>query len=262
MLHQPVITPDLSMPQPGRWVYAGVTMNAPRLLLADDEEAITSELAPFLERAGFEVSVAHNGADALQMAQSLRPDLIVLDVLMPELTGREVCRRLRTAGNWTPVIMLTRVGSSGERTMSLEEGSDDYLNKPFDPSELVARIRAVLRRGVVAMRPTAGESRLASDSLVIDRPARRAMLGGTEVPLTAKAFAVLEYLMLHQGEVLRRERLLDEIWGWDYPAATRAVDMRVAEIRKALGDDADEPCFIETVIGEGYRFKTPVQPGP
>lgn len=237
-------------------------MNYPRLLLADDEQAITAELAPFLERGGFEVSVAHNGAEALQMARLLQPDLIVLDVLMPELTGREVCRRLRTDGNWTPVIMLTQVGTSGERAMSLEEGADDYLNKPFDPSELVARIRAVLRRCTATTRSATGAQRLVSGSLAIDRPARRAAFDGTEIPLTAKAFAVLEYLMLHQGEVLRRERLLDEIWGWDYPAATRAVDMRIAEIRKALGDDADEARFIETLIGVGYRFKPAVRAGP
>lgn len=237
-------------------------MNTPRLLLADDEQAITAELAPFLERSGFEVSVAGDGAEALEMVGSLQPDLIVLDVLMPEVTGREVCRRLRAAGNWTPVIMLTQVGGSGERTMSLEEGADDYLNKPFDPSELVARIRAVLRRSATGERSTAGTRRLVSGRLLIDRPARRVVLNDTEILLTAKAFAVLEYLMLHQGEVLQRERLLDEIWGWDYPAATRAVDMRIAEIRRVLGDDAGEPCFIETVIGAGYRFKPTVRSGP
>jgi DNA-binding response OmpR family regulator len=237
-------------------------MDTPRLLLADDERAITAELAPFLERAGFEVSVAHTGAEALRMAATLQPDLIVLDVLMPELTGREVCRRLRGSGNWTPVVMLTQVGTSGERAMSLEEGADDYLNKPFDPSELIARIRAVLRRGKATSRSTAGARRLVSGALVIDRPAKRAVLDGREIPLTAKAFAVLEYLMLHQGEVLGRERLLDEIWGWDYPAATRAVDMRIAEIRKALGDDADEARFIETVIGAGYRFKPAIRGEP
>lgn len=236
-------------------------MNVPRLLLADDEQAIIAELAPFLERSGFEVAVACNGAEALQMAGSLQPDIIVLDVLMPELTGREVCRRLRAAGNWTPVIMLTRVGTSGERAMTLEEGADDYLNKPFDPAELVARIRAVLRRGGAA-RSLAGARQLASGRLAIDRPARRVLIEGKETTLTTKAFSVLEHLMLHHGEVLRRERLLDEIWGWEYPAATRAVDIRIAEIRKVLDDDADEPCFIETVIGEGYRFKPTVHSRP
>jgi DNA-binding response OmpR family regulator len=225
-----------------------------QILLADDEQAITAELTPFLERSGFEVHVAHGGEEALQLVQTRRPDLIVLDVLMPGLNGREVCRRLRSQGNWTPVIMLTRVGSATERAMSLEEGADDYLNKPFDPFELVARIKAVLRRTQQHGQPLASARRLVSGHLALDRPARRALLDGAEVPLTAKAFALLEYLMLHPGEVMRRERLLDEIWGWDYPAATRAVDIRIAELRKVLVDDADHPRYVETAVGEGYRF--------
>ena len=225
-----------------------------RILLADDEQAITAELAPFLERSGFQVSVAHSGDEALDMVHSLHPDLMVLDVLMPGPSGREVCRRLRAEGNWTPVIMLTRVGAAGERAMTLEEGADDYLNKPFDPFELVARIRAVLRRGHLQMQPLAGARHLVSGDLSVDRAARRAFLKGKEVNLTAKAFALLEYLMLHRSEVLRRERLLDEIWGWDYPAATRAVDIRIAELRRTLGDDAERPRYLETVVGEGYRF--------
>ena len=202
--------------------------------------------------------MAHSGDETLRMAPALQPDLIVLDVLMPGLSGREVCRQLRAANNWTPVIMLTRVGAAGERAMSLEEGADDYLNKPFDPFELVARIRAVLRRGRTQAPPLAGARILISGHLQLDRPARRTLLGGKEVLLTGKAFALLEYAMLHHGEVLRRERLLDEIWGWEYPAATRAVDIRVAELRKGLDDDADHATYLETVIGEGYRFIGPV----
>ena len=117
-----------------------------KILLVDDEEAITSNLAPFLERAGFTVEVAGDGEEALRRVADFSPDLIVLDVLMPKLDGRQVCRRLRATGTCTPIIMLTQVGSPAERAMSLEEGADDYLNKPFDPYELVARIRAVLRR--------------------------------------------------------------------------------------------------------------------
>lgn len=229
------------------------------ILLADDEHAITAELTPFLERSGFAVDVAHHGEEALRLVQMLRPDLVVLDVLMPGVSGREVCRRLRSDGNWTPVIMLTQVGSAGERAMSLEEGADDYLNKPFDPFELVVRIKAVLRRSRPHSQPLANARRLISGRLMIDRPARRAFLNGKEVPITAKAFALLEYLMLHPGEVLRRERLLDEIWGWEYPAATRAVDIRVAELRKALSDDADNPTYLETAVGEGYCFVGPVE---
>jgi DNA-binding response OmpR family regulator len=226
----------------------------PLILLADDEQAITSELGPFLERSGFEVLVAHTGDQALEMARGQRPDLIVLDVLMPGMSGRDICRRLRADGNWTPVIMLTQVGSAGERAMSLEEGADDYLNKPFDPFELAARIKAVLRRGRPQAQPLAGSRHLMCGPLRLDRPARRLWLDGKEIVLTAKAFSLLEYLMLHHGDVVRRERLLDEIWGWEYPSATRAVDIRIAELRRALGDDPDRPRYLETVIGEGYRF--------
>lgn len=224
------------------------------ILLADDEEAITAEIAPFLERSGFAVTVAHSGDEAVRIVEKMQADLLVLDVIMPGLDGREVCRRLRRAGNQTPVIMLTRVGSSAERAMSLEEGADDYLNKPFDPFELVARIKAVLRRGNSTSQPLASSRYLVSGTLTVDRSARQAMRQGRTLPLTAKGFAVLEYLMLHEGEVLRRERLLDEVWGWEYPAATRAVDIRIAEIRKILGDDANLPHYIETRVGEGYRF--------
>jgi DNA-binding response OmpR family regulator len=234
----------------------------PRILLVDDEEAITSNLAPFLERAGFTVEVAGDGEEALRRVADFGPDLIVLDVLMPKLDGREVCRRLRAAGNWTPVIMLTQVGSATERAMSLEEGADDYLNKPFDPYELVARIRAVLRRARPGVPPLSAARRLVCGPLVLDRPARRALLTGRELPLTPKAVAALDYLMTHPDEVISRERLLDAVWGWDYPTGTRAVDVRIAELRKALGDDAAKPRYIETIPGQGYRFIGSVEAVP
>ncbi len=227
---------------------------AGKILLVDDETAITSHLTPFLERSGFEVMVAADGERALQLAHEFHPDLVVMDVLMPRLDGRAALRRLRQSGDWTPVILLTQVGSPAERAMALEEGADDYLNKPFEPYELVARIRAVLRRMHRDAPSLAGAQRLKSGNLVLDRPARRITLAGREVPLTAKAFAVLEYMMLHPDEVLTRERLLDAVWGWDFPAATRTVDTRIAELRRALQDDAEQPRFVETLIGQGYRF--------
>lgn len=226
----------------------------PRLLLVDDEPAITASLAPFLERAGFAVRVAANGAEALEQAAAFTPALIVMDVLMPEVDGREALRRLRQAGDWTPVILLTQVGESAERAMALEEGADDYLNKPFDPHELVARTRAVLRRARPGQPPLATASRLASGGLLLDRVSHRAWLDGEEVTLTPKAAALLEYLATHPDELISRERLLDAVWGWDYPAGTRTVDTRIAELRRALGDDPADPTYIETVPGQGYRF--------
>ena len=226
----------------------------PRVLLVDDEAAITDNLAPFLERSGFEVVVAGDGEESLRQVAAFVPAIVIMDVLMPVVDGREALRRLRRAGNWTPVILLTQVGESGERAMALEEGADDYLNKPFDPHELVARMRAVLRRARPGQPPLATASRVASGDLLLDRTSRRAWLAGEEVTLTPKASALLEYLMTHPDELISRERLLDAVWGWEYPAGTRTVDTRIAELRRALNDDPSEPRFIETVPGQGYRF--------
>ncbi len=223
------------------------------ILLVDDQPIITSNLAPYLERSGYHVMVAADGEAALQAVAQTPPDLIVLDVLMPKLDGREVLRRLRKNGNWTPVILLTQVGEPSERAGALDEGADDYLNKPFEPYELLARIRAVLRRSQPG-KPLAACRRLRSGALELDRLTRHVTLHGKEVVLTAKALSVLEYLMLHPNEVLSRERLLDAVWGWDYPAATRAVDVRIAELRRALNDDSGAPHFLETLIGQGYSF--------
>jgi DNA-binding response OmpR family regulator len=225
-----------------------------KVLLVDDENAITINLAPFLERAGFAISVASDGEEALQKIPTIKPDLIILDVLMPKVDGREVLRKLRQTNNWLPVILLTQVGESAERAMALEEGADDYLNKPFDPHELVARIRAVLRRARPGKPPLAAAERLSCGGLVLDRRARRTWLDTKEMTLTPKAVSLLEYLMTHPDELVSRERLLDVVWGWDYPVGIRAVDTRVAELRRALGDDPAEPVFIETVPGQGYRF--------
>jgi DNA-binding response OmpR family regulator len=225
-----------------------------RILLVDDEPIIASNLAPFLNRSGFEVQVASDGEQALRMLPVAKPDLIVLDVLMPNLDGRRVLRRIRQAGNWTPVILLTQVGAPAERADALEQGADDYLNKPFDPYELLARIRAVLRRSHSGKPPLTGSHHLRSGTLDLDRQARRVFLDGHEVPLTTKAFSVLEYMMLHPDEVLSRERLLDIVWGWDYPAGTRAVDSRIAELRRVLKDDTGASHFIETCVGQGYSF--------
>ncbi len=225
-----------------------------KILLVDDEKAITANLAPFLARAGFDVAVASDGKEALDQVARFVPALIVLDVLMPRLDGREVLRRLRQEDNWTPVILLTQIGESTERAMALEEGADDYLNKPFDPYELVARIRAVLRRARPGQPPLASAQKLVCGELVLDRPSRRAYIESEELHLTPKAVALLEYMMTHPDELLTRDRLLDAVWGWDYPTGTRTVDTRVAELRRALDDDPTAPRYIETVPGQGYRF--------
>lgn len=233
--------------------------NKPHILLVDDEQAITSNLSAFLNRSGFETSIAENGEQALSQVESTPPDLIVLDVLMPKVDGREVLRHLRQAGDWTPVILLTQVGEASERAMALEEGADDYLNKPFDPHELVARIRSVLRRARPGRPPLSAAWILISGELRLDRHSRRAYLNDQEINLTPKALVLLEYLMTHPDELLDRDRLLDVVWGWEYPVGSRAVDTRIAELRRVLGDDPGDPIYIETVPSLGYRFIHPVE---
>lgn len=226
----------------------------PKILVVDDEKAIIEQLPSFLKRSGFDVKVAMNGVEALEIYKRYQPDLIVLDVVMPQMDGRAVLRNLRQREDWTPVILLTQVGDSTERAMAIEEGADDYLNKPYDPFELIARIRAVLRRAKPGRPPLSASQQLWSNKLVLDRVARRASLSGQEINLTPKSVNVLEYLMIHCDELITRERLLDAVWGWNYPAGIRTVDTRIAEIRRALDDDPNTPEYIETITGKGYRF--------
>jgi DNA-binding response OmpR family regulator len=232
-----------------------------RVLLVDDERGITTPLIDLLEQAGYEVATATDGIAALEQVEQFQPHLIVLDVIMPRMDGREVLRRLRERGDWTPVILLTRVQGSIQRATALDEGADDYLTKPYDPYELLARIRAVLRRaGPRAVLP-ASTTILVSEELTLDRPARRVCMHGREVNLTPKAVALLEYLMSHSAEVFTREQLLDAVWGWAYAGGIRVVDMRIGELRREIGDDANHPRYIETVPGVGYRFIAPVEAG-
>lgn len=230
-----------------------MTAAAPRLLLVDDDEGVLASVGGFLGRAGFEVVAESDGAAGLAAFARQRPDVVVLDVQMPGLDERAVLRRLRREDAWVPVLMLTRVGESGERAMALDEGADDYLNKPFDPVELVARVRAVLRRTGGDRPLSADRGRLVAGELTVDRVAHRAFLAGRELAVTPKAGALLDYLVSRPGELHPRERLLEVLWGFAHPVGTRAVDNRVAELRRALGDDASAPTWIETGPG-GYRF--------
>lgn len=233
------------------------------ILLVDDDATIREHLPPVLRRAGLQVRCAADGAEALREIAADRPDLVVLDVMMPVLDGRETLRRIRADDGvaWLPVILLTQVGESFERAAALDEGADDYLNKPFDPQELMARIRAVLRRSTSGRAPLSASESLRAGDLRIDRPARRLWLAGREQSVTPRAFALLEYLMAHPDEVVSRDRLLQSVWGFDAIVTSRAVDHRVAELRKVLGDSAEAPTYLETVQGLGYRFVHPVERG-
>jgi DNA-binding response OmpR family regulator len=233
----------------------------PALLLVDDDEAITAGLGAFLERSGYRVRIAGDGRQALDALAAERFDLAVCDVIMPHLDGREFVRRVRASGSWMPIILLTQVGESYERSAALDEGADDYLNKPFDPQELLSRVRAVLRRAVPGERPLSASTRLRAGDLELDRSARRVWRAGAELSLTPKAVMLLDYLMAHPGEVHTRDRLLSALWGFDFAASTRAVDHRVAELRRVLDDDAADPRYIETVQSMGYRFRASVVAG-
>jgi len=230
-------------------------------LIADDENGITDYLGPLLERAGYEVSIAHDGQTALRKVYDLHPDLIVLDILMPVMSGREVCRQLRSAGNWTPVIMLTCVSETVDKVMSLEEGADDYLCKPFEPQELIARIKNVLRlkQSVTTENSLSEVKRLKAHNLLVDRRLRRLEVNGKTVVISNKALDLLAYLMLYPEQVFTREQLMDAVWGWSQAVASRVVDVRISELRHVLGESRDEPQYIETIIGVGYRFMAKVE---
>lgn len=225
-----------------------------KVLLVDDETQLTDAVGSFLERDGFTVAAAASAIEALNLLPTFEPDLIVLDILMPGMNGRELLRHLRQQQNWTPIVMLTRVGEAAERARAIEEGADDYINKPFDPTELAARIRAVLRRARPGKPSLAMARRLVCGALCLDRVARRVLLNDRPVELTHKAVQLLEYLMTHPDEGLGRERILDAVWNWGDAFGTRAVDARIAELRKALHDDHAEPVYIETLPTHGYRF--------
>ena len=231
----------------------------PSLLLVDDDQAITAGLGAFLERSGFDVRIAGDGAEALVAVAESVPDITVCDIVMPNIDGREFVRRVRAAGRWMPIILLTSVGESYERSAALDEGADDYLNKPFDPQELLSRMRAVLRRSVPGEQPLTTAERLRAERLVLDRTARRVWLDEVELTMTPKAVMLLDYFMTHPGELHSRDRLLGALWGFDFASSTRAVDHRVAELRRVLGDDPAAPTFIETAQSLGYRFRASVE---
>ena len=233
-----------------------------RLLVVDDDAALLDELKLLLQMSGYDVATAANGRDALDLASKLHPALIILDVRMPPPDGRQVLRTLRQEkNNWTPVILLTVVGTPTERALSLHEGADDYLNKPFDRVELLARVEAVLRRARVSRPPLSSFRRLISGELALDRQARQVSLGGQTLALTPRGLHVLEYLMLHPQETVTRERLLEQVWGWaqSIEVEARVVDNLIARLRREIKDDARQPRFIQTVTSQGYCFIADVE---
>ncbi|WP_375267815.1 phosphate regulon transcriptional regulator PhoB [Phenylobacterium sp.] len=223
----------------------------PNILVAEDEDSLATLLNYNLEKEGYAVAVAADGEEALVMVDEKLPDLILLDWMLPKVSGIEVCRRLRarTETRNIPIIMLTARGEETDRIRGLDTGADDYIVKPFSMSELSARIRAVLRR----LRPGLAEDRVRIGDLVIDRVAHRVKRGGKEIHLGPTEYRLLDYLMQHPGRVFSREQLLDAVWGSDVYVEARTVDVHVGRLRKALNRDTEvDP--IRTVRSAGYSL--------
>jgi DNA-binding response OmpR family regulator len=217
------------------------------ILVVDDEQHIVELAQLYLEQAGYRVASAADGQQALTSARHRRPALVVLDLMLPGIDGWEVCRRLRAESD-VPIIMLTARSDDVDRIVGLELGADDYVTKPFNPRELVARVRAVLRRYQKSVRP---EQAVTVGQLVVDPASREARLAGELLDLRPKAFDLLLALCEHEGIVMSRDRLLDLVWGYDFPGGTRTVDAHISHLRAHL-DRAD--VVIETHRGIGYKL--------
>jgi len=220
-----------------------------RVLLAEDDPAISEPLARALRREGYEVDVRADGRAALEGANE-NPDLVVLDLGLPYIDGLEVCRRLRADGRTFPVLILTARVDEVDLVVGLDAGADDYVTKPFRLAELLARVRALMRRQTI----DGGEP---SSGVRIDPDGRRAYFDEEELQLTAKEFDLLRVLVREQGKVVSREQLMREVWDTVWFGSTKTLDMHISVLRRKLGDDAAQPRFISTVRGVGFRFERP-----
>ncbi len=225
-----------------------------RVLVVEDEESFSDALSYMLRKEGFEVAVADNGTAALDEFDRAGADLVLLDLMLPGLPGTEVCRRLRQRSN-VPVIMLTAKDSEVDKVVGLELGADDYVTKPFSSRELVARIRAVLRRGAELAEPTPSVLEACPVRMDVDRHV--VTVGGEGVQLPLKEFELLELLLRNAGRVLTRGQLIDRIWGADYVGDTKTLDVHVKRLRAKIEPDPSQPRYLQTVRGLGYKFDAP-----
>ncbi|MEH6543031.1 MAG: response regulator transcription factor [Porticoccaceae bacterium] len=228
-------------------------MSTTHIVVVEDESDILEVLSYNLRREGFEVSSSLDGAQGLELIQQQLPDLVLLDLMLPGIDGLEICRRLRSnpASQHIPIVMVTAKGEESDVVLGLGIGADDYLVKPFSPKELIARVKAVLRR-TSAGAEAADEQRVLIDGLDIDTSKYKVALNGEEIKFTATEFRLLHYLASHPGRVFSREQLLDRGFSNDAIVVDRNIDVHIRAIRKKLGDDKN---FIETIRGVGYRFK-------
>jgi DNA-binding response OmpR family regulator len=230
------------------------SMSKPYILVVEDERSIAEPLADHLAREGFRPNVAGTMAGALDRFRQEAPDLVLLDVMLPDGDGRDLCRELRKESD-VPIVILTARGLESDRIVGLELGADDYVVKPFSPGELVARIRAVLRRGPLRER----RNPIEIGDIRLDPASRSVTMRGRPVTLTAREFDLLHLLMANAGVVLRREEIMDEVWDPHWFGSTKTLDVHVAWLRKKLEEDAARPRYIATLRGVGFRFASPEQ---
>lgn len=235
-----------------------MTSETRRILLVEDEKAIREAVTAYLEREGYWVTAVGDGRAALEEFSKHRFDLVVLDLMLPLVSGEQVCRTIRDASD-VPIIMLTAKGETEDRVAGLELGADDYLVKPFSPRELVARVRALLRRARVEEEPQ--RNRLVYGPLEIDTAGHKALISGEEIELTASEFKLLTTLARYPGRVYSRMELVEKVLGYDFEGYERTIDSHVKNLRAKLGDDPRDPTFIWTVHGVGYRFEAPKADG-
>lgn len=224
-----------------------------RVLVVDDERVVTEVVERYLQREGYEVSLASDGAEALKLAQEWAPDLVVLDLMLPVIDGLEVCRRLRQDSQ-IPIIMLTARGEETDRVVGLELGADDYIVKPFSPRELVARVKSVLRRTSAGPAQAPGGT-LRFGSLTVNPQTRDVTLQGTPVHLTAKEFDLLWFLASHPSQVFTREQLMNQVWDYTYAADPSTVTVHIRRLREKVEADPIKPRYVKTVWGVGYKFE-------
>ncbi len=230
-----------------------MTVAAPKILIVDDETRLRVLLHDYLVQEGFRVLLADDGVQALTFIQDEQPDLIVLDLMLPGLDGLEVCRRLRTFSD-AYVLMLTAKSEEMDRVIGLEVGADDYLTKPFSPRELLARIRAMLRRPRRGSKATSIQQTLYAGPLIIDHARHEVMLEGVPVGLTNLEYDLLTTLASAPGRTFTRAQLINRVWGTDFFGDDHVLDVHIANLRRKLGEDSAQPRFIITVRGIGYRF--------
>lgn len=226
------------------------------VLLVDDDRLITTPLVRALQQAEYTVWVAHNGRSGLELALNKKPDIVVLDIMMPEMDGWEVCQALRRQSN-VPILILTALGDEVDRILGLELGADDYLTKPFSTRELIAHLRALLRRVELDRTTRPLQNHLQVGELLLDLHTRRVFKNEQELTLRYKEFEVLSLLMSRPGSVITRAELFDQVWGTDWLGDTRTLDVHIRWLREKIEADPGQPTYIQTVRGVGYRLARP-----